>query len=229
MPTRYLKPGVRDSEIIDSLSPMAEVLFYRLLVTVDDFGRFDARPSMVKSACFPVKKIVTDDDCNILLMELSEKKLISVYMHESKAFLQFLKWDNVPRASESKYPVKSDTCTDVYNCIQAHTVAPLTVTKTETSTKTETQTDSLREMALVKVDDGFNEFWMAYPKKVGKDAAQKSWAKNKPNIDDVINALQWQVNSEQWSKDKGQFIPNPATYLNQGRWKDEPVAERTAF
>ena len=52
MPTRYLKPGIRDSELIDGLSAEAEVLFYRLLVTVDDFGRANARPSMVKAACF---------------------------------------------------------------------------------------------------------------------------------------------------------------------------------
>ena len=37
---------------------------------------------------------------------------------------------------------------------------------------------------------------------------------------------QWQKQTEQWSKNNGQFIPNPSTYLNQGRWKDEaPVEE----
>ena len=49
MPTRYLKPGIRDSERIEAIaSPDAEILFYRLLVSVDDFGRTDARPLMVK-------------------------------------------------------------------------------------------------------------------------------------------------------------------------------------
>ena len=27
--------------------------------------------------------------------------------------------------------------------------------------------------------------------------------------------------SRQWQKDGGQYIPNPATWLNQGRWEDE--------
>ena len=56
MPTRYLKAGIRDSETIDRLSSAAEVLYYRLLVTVDDFGRYDARPAMLKAACFPIKE-----------------------------------------------------------------------------------------------------------------------------------------------------------------------------
>jgi hypothetical protein len=75
--------------------------------------------------------------------------------------------------------------------------------------------------------NGFNEFWFRYPKKVGKDAAKKAWQKKKPRIDDVMFALSWQINSDQWSKSDGQFIPNPATYINQGRWQDEMPQEVT--
>jgi hypothetical protein len=77
----------------------------------------------------------------------------------------------------------------------------------------------------VVVADNFDVFWQAYPKKTGKDNAIKSWNKLKPNIYEVINALAWQKQSEQWQKNGGQYIPNPATYLNQGRWKDEPAVE----
>lgn len=72
------------------------------------------------------------------------------------------------------------------------------------------------------LDDGFEEFWNLYPKKVGKTLAQTSWKKSKVKIDDVLKTLQWQIESELWQKQSGQYIPNPATYLNQGRWKDEP-------
>lgn len=82
-----------------------------------------------------------------------------------------------------------------------------------------------REVALV-TDYAFETFWDSYPKKVGKDSARKSWDKAKPLLDDVLAALHWQRDSEQWKKNSGQFIPNPSTYLNQGRWKDEaPVEE----
>jgi uncharacterized protein YdaU (DUF1376 family) len=71
----------------------------------------------------------------------------------------------------------------------------------------------------------FDTFWSAYPKKTGKDAARTAWKKKKPRIDDVMFALSWQLQSEQWKKNGGQFIPNPATYINQGRWQDEPQTE----
>ena len=68
---------------------------------------------------------------------------------------------------------------------------------------------------------GFDEFWKAYPKKVGKASALASWKKVKPPIEQVITSLLWQVRSDQWTKDGGQYVPNPSTYLNQGRWDDE--------
>ena len=40
------------------------------------------------------------------------------------------------------------------------------------------------------MSDTFKIFWSAYPKKVGKDAALKAWNKKKPNIDEVLKALE---------------------------------------
>ncbi len=79
------------------------------------------------------------------------------------------------------------------------------------------------------LDDGFELFWNTYPKKVGKAAAKKSWVKQKPKIDYVLKALHWQVDSDQWTKNDGQYIPNPATYINQHRWLDEKPIERNPF
>lgn len=69
---------------------------------------------------------------------------------------------------------------------------------------------------------GFDKFWAAYPKKVGKGAAEKAFAKAPINghLADVLTALERQKHSEQWRRDGGQFIPNPATWLNQRRWED---------
>jgi len=72
-----------------------------------------------------------------------------------------------------------------------------------------------------KVVTAFDRFWDVYPKKVGKDAARKAFAKVKVQADDLITAVETQKQSAQWKKNNGQFIPNPATWLNQGRWDDE--------
>ena len=70
----------------------------------------------------------------------------------------------------------------------------------------------------------FNLFWEEYPKKIGKQAALKRWLKLKPDpqlFDKIIQAVKEQRGSHQWTKDpKGEFIPGPARWLNEGRWDD---------
>ena len=69
--------------------------------------------------------------------------------------------------------------------------------------------------------DGFEEFWSSYPKKVGKESAKKAFQKVKEPLETLLSAIEQQKCSSQWSKDGGQYIPNPATWLNQHRWEDE--------
>lgn len=70
-------------------------------------------------------------------------------------------------------------------------------------------------------DADFEEFWSIYPKKVGKGSAKKAFAKVKEPLETLVSAVKRQECSSQWSKDNGQYIPNPATWLNQERWNDE--------
>jgi hypothetical protein len=71
----------------------------------------------------------------------------------------------------------------------------------------------------------FETFWSVYPRKVGKDAARKAFAKRKPDavlLEKMLATLQWQCRSRDWLRDDGQFIPHPASWLNAARWEDEP-------
>ena len=77
----------------------------------------------------------------------------------------------------------------------------------------------------MRVQGVIQMIFQSYPKKVGKGSAFKAFnklklTKNEKNA--ILAALGWQKKSEQWLKDNGQFIPYPATYLNQRRWEDEP-------
>lgn len=72
----------------------------------------------------------------------------------------------------------------------------------------------------------FAAFWEAYPKKVGKEAARKAWKKVKPDAalhERILMAVDTAKGCDQWRREGGRYIPNPATWLNQGRWDDEPT------
>lgn len=71
---------------------------------------------------------------------------------------------------------------------------------------------------------GFSEFWAAYPRKAGKGAAEKAWAKLKADdalTETILAAIEKHKTSDQWKKDGGKYIPHPSTWLNQRRWEDE--------
>lgn len=103
----------------------------------------------------------------------------------------------------------------------------LSETKTETKTKTETNIPPKPPKG--RTDAEFAEFWNAYPTKVGKQPARKAFDKVKVPVKTLVDAIERQKCSSQWSKDGGQYIPNPATWLNQQRWEDVlPEAERNA-
>ena len=79
--------------------------------------------------------------------------------------------------------------------------------------------------------DEFNTFWAACPKKVGKGAAEAAWRKLKPDATltaTILAAVERSKQSRQWLRDGGQYIPNPATWLNQRRWEDEPDTKARA-
>ena len=70
----------------------------------------------------------------------------------------------------------------------------------------------------------FDRFWKAYPLKKAKQAALKAWKKINPDkqlAETIIAAVEKQKRWEDWTRDNGQYIPHPATWLNQGRWEDE--------
>ena len=70
----------------------------------------------------------------------------------------------------------------------------------------------------------FDRFWGAYPRKVSKADARKAFAKLNPDaalVEDMLRALDWQKRLPESTKDGGQFVPYPATWINARRWEDE--------
>ena len=111
MPNRILKESICRSEEIDSLSWFEEVLFYRLIVTCDDYGRYDGRAKVIKGTCFPLKDI-TEKDIDKALSKLSAVGLVKIYEIQEKPYLQLITWGEHQRIrnQKSKYPEYDPKC-----------------------------------------------------------------------------------------------------------------------
>ena len=54
MANRIIRSGFLDSDKINGLPEDEQNFFIRLMLVADDYGRYDARPELLKSHCYPV-------------------------------------------------------------------------------------------------------------------------------------------------------------------------------
>lgn len=73
--------------------------------------------------------------------------------------------------------------------------------------------------------DAFEQFFAAYPRKVGKGQARQEWAKLSPDealCKRIESAVRAWARSPEWARNDGQFIPKPVRWLREQRWEDVP-------
>lgn len=239
MPDRIIKESICTSETLDRLSWFEEVFWYRLIVTCDDFGRMDARIPILKSRMFPLKPGVTNKAVKTALKKLSAVGLVALYEFEGRPYLQLVTWNKYQqrRANNSKYPAPDSCCnqmiSDDISCNQIITDVIKCHREYENTGNENKITEDMNNTLLTPHEgegvsvyqQRFDQFWREYPKKAAKQFALKAWESIKPDqelFERMLMALREQKKNEQWQKDNGRYIPNPATWLNGGYWDNEP-------
>ncbi len=113
---------------------------------------------------------------------------------------------------------------------------------TSTSTITSTETTTKIKQRSPRSSDAdpsplFSAFWLVWPHKVAKAAAIKAWLKlgieNRLDREiivqeEIIPAVQRQTEAYGWGREDGEYMPNPATWLNAKRWSDAIDPARAA-
>jgi hypothetical protein len=235
VPSRLLREGILTSDRVNQLDAAEEVFYRRLMSKVDDFGLHDARPSILRSFLYPLRSDrVREADISRWIAACEKAGLIALYAHDGKPFLQMLDTEWQTR-SEPKCPLPpwgKDKRPAVNSCKQPETGVPVFGDGFGVGDEIPP------EVGVPKGVELFDAFWSAYPKKKAKDDAKRAFDKRKPDaalLGRMLAAIKVQCTTVEWQKDKGQFIPYPASWLNDARWEDEsevvvvqPVNSRAA-
>ncbi len=245
MPNRIIKESLCTSEKIAALTDFEFRLWVGLITTVDDAGRGDARPLVIKGRVFPLRDRATVKEIDAALHGLAAKGCVSLYTVDGKPYFWFPTWTQHQRLDRAKpkYPGPDEqdcprqsaaTCGDLRQ--SAATCGVNTNTNPNTNTKKNPRdTPPIVPPSAPSpagagahtngYSDDFELFWAQYPKKTGKGAAYAAWCKQRFTDQQrqlVMASLARHKASYDWTKDGGQYIPNPATWLNQARFQDEP-------
>jgi hypothetical protein len=100
------------------------------------------------------------------------------------------------------------------------------IEKTEKKDREETPivpTDSL--LHVTEIEDDWDDFWTAYPRKAAKAAARRAWDKAIRGTDPKIIIDAAHRYREDPNRDDA-YTAHAATWLNAGRWEDDPLPPR---
>lgn len=254
MGNRILKESICMSDTIDQLSWFEEVFFYRLLVNADDFGRFDGRLPIIKARLFPLKNVSDKDITKAIsslekhellaTYDWDDKPIIQIITwdhHQSvrnkrskfpaiNGDVSISAMQNIEmiQASGQKTHDVEINCNQLKsiesNCSRARGIQSNPI-QYESISESESNTPYIpHEEKRMTSAERFAQFWSAYPRKVGKGAAERAWKTLKVDDDllkTILDAIEAQKKGRQWTSNNGQYIPHPTTWLNQKRWLDE--------
>ena len=158
------------------------------------------------------RRVASDD------LEMSERK-VRTCLHALKNM------QNVTIKTTNKFSIISIVNWDTYQ--QAETQNDQQNDQQATSRRPHTRT---KEHKNNTYSLEFEQFYAAYPKKRDPDRAWKAWQNrngDRPELSIILEAIKKQCLCSDWKKEKGRFIPYPATWLNAGSWKNEVDVEES--
>ena len=138
MPNRIIKESIHGSEKVNRMSDFQFRLWVNLITYVDDYGRGDARPAIIKGTCFPLRERLTNKDISAALKALADIGCVSLYELDGRPYLCLPNWgshQNI-RNKKSKFPAPPDNLqTFACNCKQMQANAPVIQSESESESE----------------------------------------------------------------------------------------------
>jgi hypothetical protein len=193
MPNRVIRDGILDSRTVNSLTDSGEIFYRRLMSVVDDYGRFEADPELLRARCFPrsldrwTLSRVSDALSDVShVTDMDGKPLVLVYQVGTKKYLEIQRFDQRLRIKKARHPAPSDgqmtdTCPS-HDSQMTDTRRPVVESESESESESEekhTHTSRVRSPLAADLDgqtsERFPELLKRYPLKTGRDEACREY------------------------------------------------------
>jgi hypothetical protein len=133
------------------------------------------------------------------------------------------------RQGPNIYVLQCQTVTDSVTVTESVTVTDsIRLTVTDSDDIEETKKKPKKELTPLTpradVGDLFARFWAAYPKKLSKGQAERTFAQLKPNeqlLAEILLGLRRAMTSDTRFTGEKRYTPNASTWLNAKGWQDE--------
>ena len=188
MPNRIIRESICTSDSVDRLTWFEEVLFYRLIVNCDDYGRFDGRIAVIKNRLFPLKDHLTNKNVSEAIESLASAGLVVLYEDGGRPFLYLPTWDvyQSVRAKKSKYPdPETNLQANEIICNQVNANVPV-IQSNPIRIQSESNPDTKSASALFRPD----------PEEVAKQIADEGYHFSVEEFMDYYDSVGWMQHGE---------------------------------
>ena len=238
MRIRTIKPEFWRSPDVSTLDIEDRLLFIGLWSYVDDNGVGRGDMADIIADLFAADMFADPRETVARVSRgvsnLSERGMIHRYEVDGRTYVEIVRWrdhQRIDKPGKARYPhygADSRDCRET-PAPPRETVAPGTgeqgnrgTGEQGTNTRSPAAPSSVRDPG----PDRFDEFWEAYPRKVGKQKARTKFAAACKRVDaqTVIDGARRLAADP--NLPEAQFIPHPSTWLERDGWEDEPLPAR---
>lgn len=209
MPNRILRDWT-DSFTIDELDSNTERFFVRLIMKVDDYGRFFSDARLLRANLFPLKTDIRDSDITRWLAACEKAGLIATYNVATKEYLQITNFKQTLRQKKEKHPAPPS----------CYSIATQTHSNSSHETKrNETETESREEGKVFHPPDLSKSNLFRQPNIPTRIEVHESFVKNGGTLE-MANAFFERCEGTQWFY-KGSAITNFTNFVASfvSNWK----------
>lgn len=134
------------------------------------------------------------------------------------------------KGKSTQYQLNMDIelVSEEHQCQSATSVTDDTTSVTDDTNWCHSDTLTINNLQEPSTIDQFDEFWSAYPRKVGKRKALLEFERSikRCEFEQIMAGLLRQVQAWQEAKTETKYIPHPTTWLHRDGWYDEAVKPR---
>ena len=221
---RMFSKTIIDSDAFLDMPTSARLLYYDLSMRADDDGFVNSPKKIIKMTG------AAEDDLKILAL----KQFIIPFENGVVVIKHWHIHNYIRKDTYTETPYQEQKSRLIIDKNKTYNLIDPARQQLVDDTLTQIREDKIREdkNSIDIYERNFEIFWRKYPRKVSKEKAKKAFLKAK--IDDVVlneilKSLDKFINSNDWKKENGQYIPYPASWLNQRRWEDEDIGEKVVI
>lgn len=224
---RTIKPDFWTDGNMVRLSPFARLLYIGMWnFTLCDHGHVADDAMKLKLQILPMDPVDIDE---LLAEIMAQGRVVRVADEDGRTYLLVKRFEDHQKI-DTRWKTRCPACAQVDSLTPAETqgsLGELTETPELSPTLTLGREGMGRESKKTPSSPAapskdFVTFWAQYPRKVGKIAGRKAFDKamKLTTLEQILSGIEL-LKRETAGKEL-EFIPHPASWLNAGRWDDEP-------